>query len=526
MKKTITVLLIMSALLYAHPGKIVKGFKINANYPVGLTFDGKQLWLSDYKLDRLIAINPENGAVITTLPSPGFWPAGLAFDGVYLWNLDSKQKKIFKIDPADGSILFAIDSPGNSPQGLAWDGKTLWVSDQSGDQIMKLDINDGTAVKIYPAPAKNPQGLTWDGQYLWCSDRVLDEIHMIDPDNGEVLMILKSPSKYPRGLAWDGKYLWNVDYQADSLFQLVRKDDQNFHLTDKRHAVTTFLHQSTAYGKGLLQELNVYLALPQNLPQQNILNISYNNQPDQTVTDKWGQNFAWFHAQGIKSGQTHALEMKIESEISDISYFIFPDRCGTLDDIPADIRKTFTSDGSKYLLTDPFIQEIAKKIVGDEKNPYWIARKIFDYVRNTLEYKLEGGWNVAPVVLRRGTGSCSEYTISFIALCRAAGLPARFVGSIVVRGDDASFDDVFHRWPEIYLPTYGWIPIDPQGGDKDLPRDRAMNIGHLSNRFLITTQSGGDSKYIGWYYNSWETYKADPQVLVNFETFAEWEPLN
>ncbi|MEJ2050446.1 MAG: transglutaminase-like domain-containing protein, partial [Calditrichota bacterium] len=116
-------------------------------------------------------------------------------------------------------------------------------------------------------------------------------------------------------------------------------------------------------------------------------------------------------------------------------------------------------------------------------------------------------------------------TFSFIALCRAAGLPARYVGSIVVRGDDASLDDVFHRWPEVYLPNYGWIPIDPEGGDRPLPRDQAMYIGHLSNRFLITTQGGGDSEYIGWYYNSYETYNTDPQIKMNIETFGEWEPL-
>lgn len=94
-----------------------------------------------------------------------------------------------------------------------------------------------------------------------------------------------------------------------------------------------------------------------------------------------------------------------------------------------------------------------------------------------------------------------------------------------MRGDDASLDEVFHRWPEIYLPSYGWIPMDPQGGDKPLARDRARNIGQLSNRFLITTQGGGDSEYLGWYYNYNQDYQCDPQVQVNIETFAEWEPL-
>lgn len=41
-----------------------------------------------------------------------------------------------------------------------------------------------------------------------------------------------------------------------------------------------------------------------------------------------------------------------------------------------------------------------------------------------------------------------------IAMCGAAGLPARYVGALVVRGDDASLDYVFHRWVEVYLPMH------------------------------------------------------------------------
>jgi transglutaminase-like putative cysteine protease len=169
--------------------------------------------------------------------------------------------------------------------------------------------------------------------------------------------------------------------------------------------------------------------------------------------------------------------------------------------------------------------KLARKLAGEETNPYTIARRIFNYVGDTLVYKLEGGWNTAPVVLKRGTGSCSEYSFCFIALCRAAGVPARYVGAFVVRGDDASLDDVFHRWPQVYLPNHGWVRMDAQAGDKRAPRDKAMAIGNLGNRYLVTTQGAGDSEYLGWYYNCHETYSTDPQVQVHFDVFGEWEPL-
>lgn len=524
--KFLTALLLITTLsIYSYPGKVLKSFKIPYNYPTGLVYDGKYLWFADHKVDKLICIDPSDGKIIREINSPGFWPMGLAYDGKYLWNVDEKQKKIYKLDPKDGTILNTIDAPSDNPCGLAWDGYTLWTTDYREKKIMKIDLSDGTAVQSFPAPANYPQDLVYDGKYLWCSDRMADEIYMIEPKSGDVIIIIKSPGPYPRGLAFDGKYLWNVDYQNDEIYQLVREDDELFKLENERQAIITYTHQVKIYGQGELKDLNVYIATPENLPQQQILNIEFSPGNYSLIKDRFKQQFAFFNYKNIKSETTLNTIMKVKAKISEITYFIFPDKCGKLTDIPKEIIKTYTTNESKYLIDDEYIKDLVKKVVGTEQNPYWIARKIFDYVRNTLEYKLEGGWNAAPFVLKRGTGSCSEYTFSFIALCRAAGLPARYVGSIVVRGDDASLDDVFHRWPEIYLPNYGWIPIDPQAGDKPLPRDQAINIGHLPNRFLITTQSGGNSEYLGWYYNSFENYVIDPQIQINIETYGDWEPI-
>ena len=522
----IAVIIVFSYNLKAHPGTVVRSFPLPGKFCTGLTFDGSYLWVADYQADMIYKLDPASGNIRHQIPSPGFWPMGLAWDGQHLWNVDKKQKKIYKIDSGDGTILEIIDTPSDDPEGLTWYGNTLWVSDARENTIMKIDLSDGTAIKVFDGPARAVNGLTSDGHYLWSSDRYLDEIYMIDPETGEVIITIDSPGPYARGMAWDGKYLWNADFQNDSIYQMVRYDEETFRLKDTRKARIILFHQAKVYGQGKLINLDVFLSVPENMPQQKILDITFSPQNPVMKKDHWNQQIAAFNYRDIPSNETLQSIMTVEAEISAIRYFIFPDKVGTLESIPQEIRQLFTANGSKYMTDDPYIQNLAKEIVGDEKNPYWIARKIFNYVRNNLEYKLEGGWNVAPVVLQRGTGSCSEYTFSFISLCRAAGLPARYVGAIVVRGDDASMDEFFHRWPQVYLPGYGWVPIDPQGGDKKSLRDQAMSIGNLSNRFLITTQGGGDSEYLGWYYNQNEKYQTEPQVEVNIETFGEWEPLD
>jgi hypothetical protein len=152
-------------------------------------------------------------------------------------------------------------------------------------------------------------------------------------------------------------------------------------------------------------------------------------------------------------------------------------------------------------------------------------RRIHRWVGERLEYELVGGWNVAPAVVERGTGSCSEYTFVFIAMCRAAGLPARYAGAVMVRGDAASTDEVFHRWPEVYLPGYGWVPADAQAGDTPSPAAAADSIGRLQPRSLITTLGGGASDLLGWSYNHNESWVAAGPVKTHVEAVGEWSPL-
>ena len=111
---------------------------------------------------------------------------------------------------------------------------------------------------------------------------------MVDYSNGEVIIIADSPGKYARGMAWDGEYLWNVDYQTDMVYQLAREDDDLYKLENTRHAKMTFTHQVKGSGNGLIRELDVYVALPEHLPQQIIEKIEFNPWY-KTVTDKWDQ---------------------------------------------------------------------------------------------------------------------------------------------------------------------------------------------------------------------------------------------
>ena len=152
-----------------------------------------------------------------------------------------------------------------------------------------------------------------------------------------------------------------------------------------------------------------------------------------------------------------------------------------------------STDGS-YDLTDSYITEYLKperfhemtpamtallpSIVGKEQNPLEKARLVFRYVRKhmTYEYPPATGRG-ADKAFERGRGDCGQYADLFIALCRAAGVPARFVGGLRVGPDEATGKLTVgsHAWAEVLLPNGVWVPMDPTGPEEKFFAQLASN---------------------------------------------------
>ena len=89
------------------------------------------------------------------------------------------------------------------------------------------------------------------------------------------------------------------------------------------------------------------------------------------------------------------------------------------------------------------------------------AERLTRYVNGLLDKKPTVSIPSAREVLRTKVGDCNEHTSLFVAMARAAGIPARInVGLVFVRG---AF--YYHAWPEVYIDEGGnrglWLPVDP-----------------------------------------------------------------
>jgi transglutaminase-like putative cysteine protease len=91
-------------------------------------------------------------------------------------------------------------------------------------------------------------------------------------------------------------------------------------------------------------------------------------------------------------------------------------------------------------------------------------------VQHALTYtrREEPGIQSAEQTIAFGSGSCRDYAVLLIELCRVLGLAARFVSGYLYEpaatGATPALPPAMHAWAEVYLPGAGWRGLDPTRG--------------------------------------------------------------
>lgn len=114
-------------------------------------------------------------------------------------------------------------------------------------------------------------------------------------------------------------------------------------------------------------------------------------------------------------------------------------------------------DPSKYIQSDNrTIRHTLWKVTGNSRNTSKVVGKIFAFVRGEVEYKSEKGSKDAKATLEALEADCGGKARLFCALSRAAGIPSRIVGGIIM---DHGTKKISHVWTENYIDGQ-WIPFD------------------------------------------------------------------
>lgn len=148
----------------------------------------------------------------------------------------------------------------------------------------------------------------------------------------------------------------------------------------------------------------------------------------------------------------------------------------------------YVEERPPHVVFTPAMREFSARIVGDETNPYRIAQKLFAAVdaipwAGAREYSTIS--NISDYALHAGHADCGQQTLLLITLLRMNGIPARWQSGMVFSDDGSGFDNI-HDWGFVYLPPWGWVPMDVttgqlhgnRAGDESL---RWFYLGGLDN---------------------------------------------
>ncbi len=121
---------------------------------------------------------------------------------------------------------------------------------------------------------------------------------------------------------------------------------------------------------------------------------------------------------------------------------------------------------STYVVIDDKVKRLSKRIVQGRNSIREKALLIYDWVVRNMHRKPEtcycGSGDVLSL-LDELKGNCVDIHSVFVALLRAAGVPAREVFGIRLARNKkiANITKSQHCWAEYFLPGYGWVVMDP-----------------------------------------------------------------
>lgn len=142
---------------------------------------------------------------------------------------------------------------------------------------------------------------------------------------------------------------------------------------------------------------------------------------------------------------------------------------------PIDYPSGFAAQLAPYLKTTPgwgidqanmpsvleLAQSLLQKTDGDVGQ---FLTQLTQKIQSKCDYqqRLEGPAQAPAVTLSQASGTCRDFAVLFVAVCKTVGLAARFVSGYQEGDPDGPHD--LHAWAEVYVPGGGWRGFDPTLG--------------------------------------------------------------
>ncbi len=191
--------------------------------PMGLTFDGHNLWVANYR-SGVTAVRATDGTQIRTVTVRAIGLMdGIAFDGNSVWVADNGGNTVSKVSVVDGGLISSVTT-GDAPVGVMFDGTSIWVTNNYAGSVSKIRPSDSTLLGTYPAGV-SPLGIAFDGQNIWVGNGTTNQgtITKLSPVDGGILATY-NVGQNPNGPVFDGTNIWTSSPILNTVTKLRASD--------------------------------------------------------------------------------------------------------------------------------------------------------------------------------------------------------------------------------------------------------------------------------------------------------------
>ncbi len=185
------------------------------------------------------------------------------------------------------------------------------------------------------------------------------------------------------------------------------------------------------------------------------------------------------------------------------------------------------------------ISNVVKSLIDKEKsvfeNAFNVSKFIFENFTykqgvTTIESDIDEVWSLK-------AGVCQDFAHLLLEMLQIAELPSRYVsGYICPKNHDLRGEGATHAWVEVFLPTYGWIGIDPT--NNCLVSDRHVRLavgkdfhdctpvkgiykGSLEHRLEVTVVVENTDSHISTLYNDFFNDRVEKPSFVSINEIPE-----
>lgn len=201
------------------------------------------------------------------------------------------------------------------------------------------------------------------------------------------------------------------------------------------------------------------------------------------------------YASWDKGATSRKLQLSFHAVRQEVVKKDFPAKEGTWE--PADYAR-YLAPTSLGPIDGP-VKALVDRITAGKTTVLAKAKAIYDWSCENMYRDPETrgcGTGDVCLLLTAPGGKCTDIHSVFVALCRAAGVPAREIFGIRM-GKEAVADITTgqHCWAEFFLPGYGWVPVDPADVRKMMLTEK-LALGDAKTR-----------EYRDYFWGAWDSYR-------------------